>query len=97
VRKRVPLTMIVMSNASYGWIKASQRSGYGKRYFAVDFDRTDHALVAEAYGIKSWTVRDPAELDGVIRKALSFGGPTLIDVIAQPLEQSNVPVSQWMG
>ncbi|AUN32630.1 thiamine pyrophosphate-binding protein [Niveispirillum cyanobacteriorum] len=97
VRKRVPLTMIVMSNASYGWIKASQKSGYGKRYFSVDFDRTDHALVAEAYGIKSWTVRDPAELDGVIRKALSFGGPTLIDVIAQPLEQSNVPVSQWMG
>jgi acetolactate synthase-1/2/3 large subunit len=97
VRKRVPLTMIVMSNASYGWIKASQKSGYGERYFSVDFDRTDHALVAEAYGIKSWTVRDPAELDGVIRKALSFGGPTLIDVIAQPLEQSNVPVSQWMG
>ncbi len=97
VRKRVPLTMIVMSNASYGWIKASQKTGYGERYFSVDFDRTDHALVAEAYGIKSWTVRDPAELDGVIRKALSFGGPTLIDVIAQPLEQSNVPVSQWMG
>lgn len=97
VRKRVPLTMIVMSNASYGWIKASQKSGYGERYFSVDFDRTDHALVAEAYGIKSWTVRDPAELDGVIRKALSFGGPTLIDVIAQPLEQSNAPVSQWMG
>lgn len=97
VRKRVPLTMIVLSNASYGWIKASQKTGYGERYFSVDFDRTDHALVAEAYGIKSWTVRDPAELDGVIRKALSFGGPTLIDVIAQPLEQSNVPVSQWMG
>lgn len=97
VRKRVPLTMIIISNASYGWIKASQKTGYGERYFSVDFDRTDHALVAEAYGIKSWTVRDPAELDGVIRKALSFGGPSLIDVITQPLEQSNVPVSQWMG
>lgn len=97
VRKRVPLTMIIISNASYGWIKASQKTGYGERYFSVDFDRTDHALVAEAYGIKSWTVRDPTELDGVIRKALSFGGPSLIDVITQPLEQSNVPVSQWMG
>ncbi|MBB6255261.1 thiamine pyrophosphate-binding protein [Nitrospirillum iridis] len=97
VRKRVPLTMIVISNSSYGWIKASQKAGYDARYFSVDFDRTDHALVAEAYGIKAWTVRDPTELDGIIRKALSFGGPTLIDVIAQPLEQSSVPVSQWMG
>ncbi|MDE1150875.1 MAG: thiamine pyrophosphate-binding protein [Azospirillaceae bacterium] len=97
VRKQVPLTMIVLSNASFGWIKASQKTGYGERYFSVDFDRTDHALVAQAYGIMSWTVRDPAELDGVVRKALAFDGPTLIDVIAQPLEQSAVPVSQWMG
>jgi acetolactate synthase-1/2/3 large subunit len=27
----------------FGWIKASQKTGYGERYFSVDFDRTDHA------------------------------------------------------
>ncbi|TNE67816.1 MAG: thiamine pyrophosphate-binding protein [Alphaproteobacteria bacterium] len=97
VRKQVPLTMIVMSNASFGWIKASQKTGYDARYFSVDFDRTNHAAVAEAYGVKAWTVVDPAELDAIVKKAIAFDGPTLIDVIAQPLEETNVPVSQWMG
>lgn len=97
VRKNIPLTLIVFSNASYGWIKASQKSGYDARYFSVDFTRTDHARIAEAYGLKAWTVADPAELDTVVRKAIAHDGPTLIDVISQPLEESAVPVSQWMG
>ena len=97
VRKNIPLTMVVFSNSSFGWIKASQKSGYGDRYFSVDFNRSDHARIAEAYGVKAWKVEDPAELDAVIRKAIAHDGPTLIDVISQPLEQSAVPVSRWMG
>jgi acetolactate synthase I/II/III large subunit len=97
VRRNIPLTMIVFSNSAYGWIKASQKTGYGERYFSVDFTRTDHARVAEAYGVKAWTVEDPAKLDSVVRAAVAHDGPTLIDVISQPLEESNVPVSQWMG
>ncbi|RUN77004.1 thiamine pyrophosphate-binding protein [Sphingomonas sp. TF3] len=97
VRKRLPITFIVFSNASYGWIKASQRAGYDARYFSVDFTRSDHARIAEAFGLKAWTVRDPAEMDAVVRAAFAHDGPTLIDVIAQPLEESAVPVSRWMG
>ena len=97
MRKKLPITFIVFSNSSYGWIKASQKSGYGERYFSVDFDRTDHARVAEAYGLKAWRVDDPAELDAVMRKAVDCDGPSLVDVIAQPLEESAVPVSRWMG
>ena len=47
VRCKVPLLMLVFSNATYGWIKASQKASYGGRYFSVDFSRTDHARVAE--------------------------------------------------
>lgn len=97
VRKQIPVTLIVFSNASYGWIKASQKSGYDGRYFSVDFTRTDHARIAEAYGLKAWTVEDPADLDRVVRAAVAHDGPTLIDVICQPLEETAVPVSQWMG
>ena len=52
--------MVVFSNSVYGWIKASQKAGYDKRYYSVDFDRTDHARIAEAYGVKAWRVEDPA-------------------------------------
>jgi acetolactate synthase-1/2/3 large subunit len=97
VRKNIPLTLIVFSNASFGWIKASQKDGYGKRHFSVDFGRSDHARIAEAFGLKAWQVSDPAELDATIRAAMAHDGPTLVDVISQPLEESAVPVSRWMG
>ena len=60
VRHKAPLLMVVFSNSVYGWIKASQKAGYDKRYYSVDFDRTDHARIAEAYGVKAWRVEDPA-------------------------------------
>ena len=70
-RYRLPITFIVISNASYGWIKAGQRSGYGQRYFAVDFAVTDHAAVAAAFGVKSWRVTEPSELAKALKEALS--------------------------
>ena len=97
VRRGVPLKMIVFSNTVYGWIKASQKTGYGGRYFSVDFDRTDHARVAEAFGVKSWRVEDPAEVESTIRAALAHDGPALVDVISQQLQDTAVPVSAWMG
>lgn len=97
VRRKIPLKMIVFSNSVYGWIKASQKAGYDKRYFSVDFNRTDHARVAEAFGVKAWRVEDPALLDAAVRAALEHDGPALIDVISQELQDSAAPVSQWMG
>ena len=97
VRYKVPLLMIVLSNATYGWIKASQRASYGGRYFSVDFSRTDHARVASAYGVTSWRVEDPTQLGAVLREAAERSGPTLVDVITQSLDEAAAPVLQWMG
>jgi len=87
----------VFSNAVYGWIKASQKTGYGQRYFSVDFNRTQHARVAEAFGVKAWAVHDPADLRAALKAALKHDGPALVDVVSQELQDSAVPVSQWMG
>lgn len=96
-RLGIPVTMIVVSNSVFGWIKAGQRSGYDGRYFSVDFSRTDHAAVAEAYGIKTWTVRDPADLGPALQAAVEADEPTLVDVIAQPLHEARAPVSEWVA
>lgn len=97
VRRQIPLKMIVFSNSVFGWIKASQKAGYDARYFSVDFNQTNHARVAEAFGVKAFTVSDPANLDQVIQAALAYDGPVLIDVISQQLQDTAAPVSQWMG
>ena len=89
--------MIVFSNSVFGWIKAGQRSGYDGRYYSVDFTRTDHAAVAEAYGIKSWTVTEPDQLAPALQAALELDKPTLVDIISQPLQEARAPVSEWVA
>ena len=97
VRHQLPVTMIVISNAVFGWIKAGQKSGFGERYFSVDFNRTDHAAVASAFGVKSWQVTDPAALESTLQTALQTDGPTLVDIHTQPLHEANAPVSEWIA
>jgi acetolactate synthase I/II/III large subunit len=97
VRLKVPVVMLVISNATYGWIKAGQKSGFDARYFSVDFSRTDHAAVAAAYGVKSWRVEDPTKLAETLRAALECGGPALVDIICQPLHEARAPVSEWVA
>jgi acetolactate synthase-1/2/3 large subunit len=97
VRLRLPITFVVISNAVYGWIKAGQKSGFGGRYFSVDFGVTDHAKVAEAFGLKAWRVTDPGQLTSALKAALAHGGPTLVDIVCQPLHEAKAPVSEWVA
>jgi acetolactate synthase I/II/III large subunit len=97
VRLKLPITMLVISNAAFGWIKAGQKSGFERRYFSVDFTRTDHAAVAAAFGVKSWRVEDPAALRVTLKRAVEAGEPTLVDIICQPLHEAKAPVSEWVA
>ena len=97
VRYNMPITSVVFSNAVFGWIKAGQNAGFGQRFYNVDFDRTDHAAVARAFGVRSWTVDDPTQLVPVLREATAHDGPTLVDVISQPLHEAAAPVSEWVA
>ena len=97
VRLNLPITFIVFSNAVFGWIKAGQRAGFGERYYSVDFNRSDHAAIASAFGVKSWKVDDPEQLHSVLKQAVAHDGPTLVDVISQPLNEAAAPVSEWIA
>jgi acetolactate synthase-1/2/3 large subunit len=97
VRLQLPITLLVFSNSVFGWIKAGQKSGFGERYYSVDFQRTDHAKVAQAFGLQAWRVDDPSQLQSVLAQAVAAEGPTLVDVICQPLHEAAAPVSEWIA
>jgi acetolactate synthase I/II/III large subunit len=97
VRLGLNVTLIVVSNAVFGWIKAGQKTGFDGRYFSVDFGRSNHAAIAEAFGMRAWQVADPDKLSAVLKTALEYDGPTLVDVISQPLHEANAPVSEWVA
>ena len=96
VRLNLPITLIVLNNASYGWIKAGQKQ-LGEKYFSVDFSRGDHARIAEAYGMRGLRVERPSELTSALEEGLSTEGPSLIDVVVQPLHEARAPVSKWVA
>jgi acetolactate synthase-1/2/3 large subunit len=97
VRLRLPVTLVVVSNGVYGWIKAGQKTGFGERYFSVDFGRSRHARIAEAFGMRSFEVSDPEQLRPRLAAALEAGEPTLVDVLCQPLQEARAPVSEWIS
>ncbi|MEO1330796.1 MAG: thiamine pyrophosphate-dependent enzyme, partial [Pseudomonadota bacterium] len=97
VRHNLPITAITFSNAVFGWIKAGQNAGFGQRFYNVDFGRTDHAAVARGFGVEAWRVEDPADLEPALTAALEHPGPSLVDVISQPLHEAAAPVSEWIA
>jgi acetolactate synthase-1/2/3 large subunit len=96
VRLDVPVTLIVCNNAGYGWIKAGQKSR-GSTFYSVEFGQSDHAAIARAYGMSALRVEDPADLGTAMGEALTAPGPFLLDVVMQPLEEANAPVSKWIA
>ena len=63
----------------------------------MDFGVTDHAKVAEGFGVRSWRVTDPNDLTKVLKQALQAGEPTLVDIVCQPLHEAKAPVSEWVA
>ncbi len=48
-------------------------------------------------GCKTWRIDDPAALGAGLKEALAHRGPSLVEVIAQPLDEAEAPVSEWIA
>ncbi|GAA1931060.1 thiamine pyrophosphate-binding protein [Microbacterium aoyamense] len=87
---RLPITTVVIDDASYGVVHNTQMAQAGRTAFA-DFDgsgsnpdyRLDFRAVAEGCGIPARTVSDPSELDAAFAWAAEQEGPTLITVLSE--------------
>lgn len=90
VSYELPVKFIVYNNGRLGMVKLEQEQG-GLAEFGTDLDNPDLARVAEAMGVASLTVTDPAQLAGAIGQALASTGPFLLDVRTNPNEISLPP------
>ncbi len=96
VRLRLPVTLVVLNNGGFGWIKAGQKL-LGEKYYSVDFSHANHARIAEAYGMRGLRVEDPGQLRAALEEGFSATGPVLIDIVVQPLQDARAPVSKWVA
>jgi len=84
---RVPLTWVILNNASYRILKLNmieylgQAAARDRQFVAMDLTdpdlRFDH--MAKAMGVPSWRVEKPEELGPALREAFACG-PSLVDV-----------------
>ena len=81
-RYQIPVIEIIIDNSALGMVRQWQTLYYGERYSAtVIRDKVDYCKVAEGLGCMAIRVTDPSEVEPALKKALSSGVPTVIDVV----------------
>ncbi len=96
-RLKLPLTIIQFNNACFGWIKVLQNLYHEGRYFSVDFSTdTDHAKIAQGFGLRGVRVDRPEEIGPAIREALASDVATFIDIVTECEVTELPPVSKWL-
>jgi acetolactate synthase-1/2/3 large subunit len=81
----LPIKFFVINNQGYASIRASQKATFG-RLVAADASSgvvlPDVCKVAEAYGVKSCRIIDPADVVPVVQRILAEPGPCVCEVMA---------------
>lgn len=84
VKHNLPIKIFVMNNKGYGMIRQTQRARVNGRYEACSeehFHIPDPKILARAHGFRQTeTIENHSELQGKIRKVLSYDCPVLCDV-----------------
>ena len=81
-RYHIPIVEIVIDNRALGMVRQWQTLYYGERYSAtVIEDNVDYCKVAEGLGCMAIRITEPSEVEPALKKALSSGVPTVIDVV----------------
>ena len=76
----IPVIILVMNNGVLGMVRQWQTVFYGKRYSQTNLDRgPDFAKLAEAYGLKGYTVCSLEQFDEAFEQALAAGETAVID------------------
>jgi acetolactate synthase-1/2/3 large subunit len=81
VQHNIALVTIVYNNAAYGNVMRDQRTQFAGRDHGSALRNPDLQAYAAAFGVKSWRVTSPDQLESAASAALAESGPTLIEVM----------------
>ena len=95
-RLKIPVVLIHCNNSMFGWIKALQKLHSKEKYFSVDFNSGDPALVAEGFGLEAFRVENTSDLETCLDKAFSSDRPVFLDVHTESEVSELPPVYSWL-
>jgi pyruvate dehydrogenase (quinone)/pyruvate oxidase len=91
VKYDLNVKIVVIKNNVLGQIKWEQMVFLGNPEYVCELQPIDFAAVARGFGIKAFTVDDPARCGAVLEEALSFRGPALVEAVVDPHEPPMPP------
>jgi acetolactate synthase-1/2/3 large subunit len=84
VQHRIGSVAIVFNNRSFGNVLRDQKTTFEGRYLGESLRNPDFVKLAESFGAAGYRVSTPAELQGVLERALAADAPALIEVPGEP-------------
>ena len=77
---KIPVIELIFDNNVLGMVRQWQRMFYNKHFSQTTLDRgTDYMKLAEAFGIKGYTITKKSDVRAVLQSALNDNCPVLID------------------
>ena len=83
VQYKLPVKIIVFNNRSLGMVKLEMEVA-GLPDWQTDMYNPDFAMVAQAMGIKGFTVNDPDGVEQALKEAFMYKGPALVNIMTDP-------------
>jgi acetolactate synthase I/II/III large subunit len=80
VQFKIGVVVLVFNNNSYGNVRRDQRERFEGRVVASDLVNPDFVKLAESFGVGAARVTSPDHFRSALEKALSNGGPYLIEI-----------------
>ena len=91
VKYDLNVKVVIIKNDTLGQIKWEQMVFLGNPEYACDLQPIDFAGVARGFGVRGFTVDDPAHCGEVLRQALSTRGPALVEAVVDQNEPPMPP------
>jgi pyruvate dehydrogenase (quinone) len=79
----LPIKVVVFNNGRLGMVQLEMEAA-SLPHFGCDLKNPNFGALAEAIGFKGLRVEDPKDVRPALEKALSSGGPVLVDVVTDP-------------
>ena len=100
----LPIKIFVLNNHGYATIVSTQTNVFKEHFVGCNSDSNlalgDIKAVAEAYGIKTYSINRNSEIDSIVKDALAYDGPVLCDVnvsIRQAIQPRQASFKNEMG
>ncbi len=88
VQYNLPVKIVILNNAYLGMVRQWQELFFDRRYSFTCMEKIapDFVKLAEAYGAAGFRIEKIKDVEPVLKKALEFKGPAMVDVIVEKFE-----------